>query len=103
MSPVRALSRGRIRLRALVLLLVVLVPGAPAEVSATPVAAAEIVEYDLLDTPQRPPARGAHRPVAPLRPAPLPDPAPGAPEGRPLLAPRPPYPLRVLRTVVLRC
>ncbi|MGW0334148.1 hypothetical protein ACWD0J_20165 [Streptomyces sp. NPDC003011] len=98
------LPRHRAWPRLLVLLLALLVPGSPAEVSATPVAAAELVEYDALDTVLRPPARGAHRPAVPLRPAPLTGPAPGVPESRPLPAPpRPPYALRALRTVVLRC
>jgi hypothetical protein len=88
----------------LVLLLAVLLPGAPADVSAIPVAAAENVEYDALDPVLRPPARGARRPVVPLRPTRLPGPAPGGTVSRPLPAPPgPPYALRVLRTVVLRC
>ncbi|MEU9270525.1 hypothetical protein AB0E04_34480 [Streptomyces sp. NPDC048251] len=100
MSPAARLPRSRTWLRTLVLLLALLVPGATAEVSATPVAAAELAEYDVLDTALRP-APCAHRPAAPLRPAALPAPAPGVPADPPRPAPhRPSY---ALRTVVLRC
>ncbi|GCB47852.1 hypothetical protein SNL152K_5165 [Streptomyces sp. NL15-2K] len=61
-------------------------------------------EYDALDTVLRPAARGTARPVAPLRPAPLPDAEPAAPAARPLpVTPRTPHALHALRTVVLRC
>ncbi|MFC8365952.1 hypothetical protein ACFUIY_39555 [Streptomyces griseorubiginosus] len=93
-------------LRALVLLLVLLVPGAPAQTHAAHVVAGETAEYDVLDTALRPPARTAHRTAAavPLRPAPRPGTAPAVPEGRRLPAPpRPPYELPALRSVVLRC
>ncbi|MER5196270.1 hypothetical protein ACWD3J_23905 [Streptomyces sp. NPDC002755] len=102
MSPTARLPRSRTWLRTLVLLLALLVPGAATEVAAAPVAA-EVAEYDVLDTALRP-APCAHRPAALRRPAPLPDPAPGAPADRPRPAPhRPSYALHALRTVVLRC
>lgn len=104
MSTARGLPRSRAWLRVLVLLLAVLVPGAPCEVAAMPVASVEIVEYDAFDTALRPPADGAHRAVAPPRPACRPARTPGVPPGRPLPPPaEPPYTLDVLRTVVLRC
>ncbi|MFF1446077.1 hypothetical protein [Streptomyces sp. NPDC058295] len=103
MSPAARLPRSRTWLRTLVLLLALLVPGAAAEISAAPVAAAELAEYDVLDTALRP-APCAHRPAAPPRPAALPAPAPGVPADPPRPAPhRPSYALHVLRTVVLRC
>ncbi|WP_329218883.1 hypothetical protein OG352_21005 [Streptomyces sp. NBC_01485] len=102
-STARMHPRSRAWLRVLVMLLALLVPGAPAEVSAKPVAAAEFAEYDVVEPVLRP-APCAHRPAAPLRPAPLPAPAPGVPADRPLPAPpSPSYALHVLRTVVLRC
>ncbi|MGW1722738.1 hypothetical protein ACWCQK_07350 [Streptomyces sp. NPDC002306] len=105
----RRLPYGRACLRALVLLLALLVPGTHAEIHAAPAAFAAAgetaAEYDVLDGALRPPARTAHRPVAPLRPAPLPDPAPGAARGpagtAPLGSSYPPHP--ALSTVVLRC
>ncbi|MCX5055898.1 hypothetical protein OG895_18870 [Streptomyces sp. NBC_00201] len=106
MSTARHLPRGRAWLRTLVLLLALLVPGAHAEVHATPVAAAETVGYDALDAALRPPAEAVRRTVAVLRPAPrpIPAPAPATPAGRPRQAPpRPPHALPALRTVVLRC
>jgi hypothetical protein len=104
MSTARSLPRSRAWLRALVLLLALLVPGAHAEVHATPVVSMQTAEYDVLDAALRPSAPAAHRPVAPDRPALLPDPAPEAPGTRTLPAPpRPPYALRTLRTAVLRC
>ncbi|MFC9286595.1 hypothetical protein [Streptomyces sp. NPDC057052] len=101
-STARNLPRHRSWLRVLVLLLAVLVPGAPTAVCApAPVAAAEIVEYDALDA-LRPTGAAARRTAAP-RPAP----APAAPRGRVTPAPpRPPYPPAAPgapRTVVLRC
>ncbi|MEV2210534.1 hypothetical protein AB0H86_03300 [Streptomyces sp. NPDC050997] len=104
MSTARGLPRSRAWLRVLVLLLAVLVPGTPAEVSAAPGVSVEIVEYDVLDTALRPPARDAHRPAVPPRRAPDLGPAPAVPRGRPQPAPpKPPYALHALRTVVLRC
>ncbi|MFF7447736.1 MULTISPECIES: hypothetical protein [unclassified Streptomyces] len=102
------MSSTRTWLRAFVLLLALLVPGghagAHAATAVAPAVSAELVEYDVLDTALRPPARAAHRPVAPLGPAPRPAPAPGVPADRPLpVPPRPPYALPLLRTVVLRC
>ncbi|SES39222.1 hypothetical protein SAMN04487983_104828 [Streptomyces sp. yr375] len=103
-STARRHSRSRAWLRVLVVLLALLVPGAPAEVSAKPVAAAaEFAEYDVVEPVLRP-APCAHRPAAPLRPAPLPTPAPGVPAAPPLRTPpSPSYALHILRTVVLRC
>lgn len=107
MSPsARTLPRSRAWLRAFVLLLALLVPGAHSGTHiTTPVAVGEIAEYDVLDTALRPPARAAHRPVAPLRPAQRPAPAHGVPVGPPPLPtpPQPPYTPRTLRSVVLRC
>ncbi|NNN31534.1 hypothetical protein HLK59_14405 [Streptomyces sp. S3(2020)] len=101
------MSSTRTWLRAFVLLLALLVPGAHSGAhaaipvtSVTSVAAGEAAEYDVLDTALRPPARAAHRPVASPRTAP----APGVPAVRPL--PKPPHPSyapHILRSVVLRC
>nr|WSY53543.1 hypothetical protein OG999_27755 [Streptomyces sp. NBC_00886] len=107
-STARSLPRSRAWLRALVLLLALLVPGTHAEARATPLtsSAETTVEYDALDTAAalRPPSLTVHRPAAPLRPAPGPSAAPGVPACRPLPTPPwPPYTLRALRTVVLRC
>lgn len=103
MSPAARLPRSRTWLRTLVLLLALLVPGSAAEVSAAPVTAAGITEYDVLDTALRP-APFAHRLATPRRAAPLASPAPVAPANRPDPAPlRPPYTLHILRVVVLRC
>ncbi|MFF7281811.1 hypothetical protein [Streptomyces griseorubiginosus] len=106
MSTVRRLPHRLGPLRALVLLLVLLVPGAPAQAHAVHVVAGEVAEYDVLDTALRPPTRTAHRTAAavPLRPAPLPGTAPAVAESRRLPEPpRPPYALPALRSVVLRC
>lgn len=102
------MSSTRTWLRAFVLLLALLVPGAHtgahAATTSTPVLAAEIAEYDILDTALRPPARAAHRPVVPLCPAPRPAPAFPAPAVRVLPAPpRAPYAAHTLRSTVLRC
>jgi hypothetical protein len=97
------MSSIRTWLRAFVLLLALLVPGAPAGApAAVPVAVGEIAEYDVLDTALRPADR---HPVAPPRPAPrVEPPSPAVPEGTPLPAPpHPSYRLLTLRTVVLRC
>ncbi|MGV9942210.1 hypothetical protein [Streptomyces sp. NPDC003401] len=101
-STARTLPRHRSWLRVLVLLLAVLVPGAPTTARApAPVAAAEIVEYDAQDAP-RPTGAAARRAVEPR-----PDPAPATARGRLLPAPpRPPHPPAAPdtpRTVVLRC
>ncbi|CAM5742886.1 hypothetical protein SALBM311S_08083 [Streptomyces alboniger] len=104
MSTARGLPRSRAWLRVLALLLAVLVPGGPAEVSAPPAVSMEIVEYDVLDTALRPPAHDAHRPAVPPRRASRPGLAPAVPRGRP--RPKPPYALHTPhapRTVVLRC
>ncbi|MDH6451273.1 MULTISPECIES: hypothetical protein [unclassified Streptomyces] len=104
MSTVRRPPHRHAWLRALVLLLALLVPGAPAQTHAAHVVAGEIAEHDVLDTALRPPARAAQRAAVPLRPAPRPEPVPGVPADRPRPAPpRPPYALPVLRSVVLRC
>ncbi|MEU6143456.1 hypothetical protein ABZ848_24230 [Streptomyces sp. NPDC047081] len=104
MSTARRLPHSRTWLRVLVLLFALLVPGAHTEVHAAPVASVETVEYDALDAAVRPPADAVRRAAVPLRPAPLPAPAPHAAPGRPRPAvPGPSYPLRCLRTVVLRC
>ncbi|MET8078316.1 hypothetical protein [Streptomyces sp. NPDC005303] len=106
MSSVRRPPRSREWLRALVLLLALLVPGVHVQAHAPavpPSAAGESVEYDVLDTVLRPPARAVHRAAVPLRPVPS-QVAPAAPADRPLPAPpRPPYALPALRSVVLRC
>lgn len=108
MSTARRPSRSTVWLRTLVLLLALLVPGAPVQAHGTPVAAVgEITGYDVLDTALRPPARAVHRPAVPLRPAPHQETAPGSRGERPVPAvPRPPYVLpglSALRSVVLRC
>ncbi|WP_405949148.1 hypothetical protein OG588_24275 [Streptomyces prunicolor] len=105
-SPAHRLPRSHVWLRALVLLLALLVPGTHAEMRATPVASSveTTIEYDVLDTAAalRPVSLTVHRPTAPLRPAP--GPAATAPRARSFPAPpSPPYTLRALRTVVLRC
>jgi hypothetical protein len=103
-STVRRPPHRHAWLRALVLLLALMLPGAPAETHAAHVVAGETAEHDILDTALRPPARTVPRTAVPLRPAPRPEPVPGMPAGRPLPAsPRPPYTLPALRSVVLRC
>ncbi|MFE3033725.1 hypothetical protein ACFXKY_19050 [Streptomyces canus] len=106
MSSVRRAPCSRDWLRVLVLLLALVVPGAHVQAHAMPpVPAGELVEYDVLDTALRPPARTVHRTAVPLRPDPRPETVPGGPaDRRPLPAsPRPPYALPALRSVVLRC
>ncbi|MGW0771689.1 hypothetical protein [Streptomyces sp. NPDC002676] len=111
MSTARRLPRSRAWLRVLVLLLALLVPGARAEACAAPVASGETVEYDgpydaLYDAPGlavRPPAGAVRRTAVPLSPAPLAAPASAAAEHPLPAAPPPPYTLRTLRSVVLRC
>ncbi|MFG2778179.1 hypothetical protein ACGFY7_10020 [Streptomyces prunicolor] len=105
-SPAGHLPRSRVWLRAFVLLLALLVPGTHAEMRAMPVASSveTTIEYDVLDTAAalRPVPLTVQRPTAPLRPAP--GPASQAPRVRSFRAPpSPPYTLRALRTVVLRC
>ncbi|MFF9770099.1 hypothetical protein ACF1GT_26555 [Streptomyces sp. NPDC014636] len=96
-------SRGW--LRVLALLLALWVPAhVPAQALPDLPVAAETDGHDVLDPPLRPPARVVHRADAPERLAPLPDPAPARPAGRPCPAtPRVPYAPPLLRTVVLRC
>ncbi|MFI6033856.1 hypothetical protein ACIBBD_06740 [Streptomyces sp. NPDC051315] len=104
MSSTRSLPPGRARLRVVALLLAVLVPVVPAGPAETPPVAAEITEYDTLDTAPRPLPGASPRTAPPPRPAPRPEPAPGVPPGRPLpVPPGPPHALDALRTVVLRC
>ncbi|MBO7936906.1 hypothetical protein ACGFZG_31330 [Streptomyces antibioticus] len=104
-STARRVSRGRAWLRAVVLLLALLAPGAAAEVSVASVAA-EVVEYDVAGPVLRP-APGVRRPAVPPSPVPPPPAPPAAPAARPGTerpAPRgAPYALVVSRTVVLRC
>ncbi|MER5434051.1 hypothetical protein [Streptomyces sp. NPDC002588] len=108
MSTTARPSRSRAWLRTLVLLLALLLPGAPAELAAAPVVAGETVEYDAAAAAPGP-APCAPRPAAPPRPAPRPAPASGGPAAPARPAPStPPYALLtlrsvVLRTVVLRC
>jgi hypothetical protein len=102
MSTARSLPLGRVWPRALVLLLVLLVPGARAEMHTAPVVAVDFADHDVLDTALRPPSRTAPRPVEPARTAP--DAAPGVPEGGSSpAAPWPPAALPALCSVVLRC
>ena len=104
MSTVRRLPHRHVWLRTLVLVLALLAAGAPAQTHAAHVAAGEIVEYDVLDTALRPPARAAHRTAVPMRPAPCQETASDIRERRSVPAPpRPPYALPALRSVVLRC
>jgi hypothetical protein len=104
MSTTRSLPRGRAWPRALVLLLVLLVPGARAEMHTAPVVAVDFADHDVLDTALRPPSRTAPRPVEPARTAPAPDAAPGVSKGgSPFAAPWPPAALPALCSVVLRC
>ncbi|WP_031484323.1 hypothetical protein [Streptomyces bicolor] len=114
MSTARNLPRSRTWLRALVLLLALLVPGAHAQAHAVPAVlgvSGEAAEHDVLDTALRPPARADRRSTARRRgpaptptPMPVPVPAPGVPARLSAAAPpRPPYVPHILRTVVLRC
>jgi hypothetical protein len=101
----------RLWLRVLVLALALVLPAAhgTAHASGAPPVASEtaLVEYDLVETAPRPPARHHQRPATATRPAP---PAAGSPApattARPPLAPAPPRSPsapHVLRSVVLRC
>ncbi|MFJ6085414.1 hypothetical protein ACIQI8_28870 [Streptomyces sp. NPDC092369] len=101
MSTARRHPHSRAWLRVLMLLLVLLVPGETATAAPTPVAV-ESVEYDAVEAALPPLVRTvARRPDAPLRPTPLPAPAPYRPKV--LSAAVPPHVPDVLRTVVLRC
>ncbi|MFF0200942.1 hypothetical protein [Streptomyces sp. NPDC005017] len=101
--PTRRLSWPRVLVLVLALLL-----GTPPGVGGLTAPAltvpGESVEYDVLDSALRPPARSARRTAASPRPAPA---GPAAPRTGPgplhPASPRPPYALRGLRTVVLRC
>ncbi|MGW0191238.1 hypothetical protein ACWDV7_36740 [Streptomyces sp. NPDC003362] len=106
MSAAPSLPRSRAGLRVLVLLLALLIPGSHVEATGMPVAAGEVAEADLVVVAPRPVVRSARRaavPRPPLRtgatgPARcLPGHLPAAPP------PAPPYTLRTLRSVVLRC
>ncbi|GAA3988739.1 hypothetical protein OG252_26610 [Streptomyces sp. NBC_01352] len=108
--PALGPARRRAWPRVLVLLLALFVPGAHAGAPAVPALAvaaeggSAVFEYDVLDTVLRPVTRGSGRPVAPLRPAPFPDPVPAAAAARLLpVPPCTPPALRALRSVVLRC
>ncbi|MFE0510811.1 hypothetical protein [Streptomyces sp. NPDC058964] len=106
MSTTRRPRRGRTWPRVLVLLLVLLVPGARAEMHVAPVVAADIVDHDTLDTALRPPSRTTPRPAVPARPASSPDRVAAVAErlpGPPAAVRRPPHALQCLRSVVLRC
>ncbi|MEY9992563.1 hypothetical protein ABIE67_004595 [Streptomyces sp. V4I8] len=117
-STARCRSRSHAWLRALVLLLALLVPGAHAQAHALPAltgapgasgasGSGEVAEHDVLDTVLRPPARADRRNAvrpARLSPGPPPKPARGVRACPPRPAPpRPPYLSHILRTVVLRC
>ncbi|MCH0566984.1 MULTISPECIES: hypothetical protein [unclassified Streptomyces] len=104
----RALPHSRTWLRAFVLLLALLMPGALAELPAAPAAvAAESAEHDVADTVWvRAPARAGHRTAArrtAVRQPSAPLPVPGAVPGRGAPAPRAPHALAALRSVVLLC
>ncbi|MET7480529.1 hypothetical protein ABZT17_40200 [Streptomyces sp. NPDC005648] len=103
MSTARHLRPGRSWLRVLVLLLALLAPGEAYAVPSTPVEC--VTPYDGVEAALPPLLRTVHRrvvaPRPPLRPSPLPAPAPDRAE--PLfdaVLPRTPH---TLRTVVLRC
>ncbi|MFF4754750.1 hypothetical protein ACWD5R_17415 [Streptomyces sp. NPDC002514] len=103
MSSTRTLRSGRVWLRVLVLL-ALLVPGTLTEAHTTPVVAGNIVQHDGFDTALRPPPRAVHHPLAAARPSPLADPPTAVPHGQPLpLPPRPSHALRARCSVVLRC
>ncbi|WP_333776388.1 hypothetical protein [Streptomyces sp. IBSBF 3136] len=107
MSGTPGLPRTRARLRVLVLLLALWVPGAHVQATAAPALSvpAGTAEHDVLDSPLRPPARALHQPDAADRTAPpaaAPAPARPAPGPRPAV-PLPPSAVPLLRTVVLRC
>ncbi|MGW1539364.1 hypothetical protein ACWCPM_03580 [Streptomyces sp. NPDC002309] len=102
----RRAARRRVWPRLLVLLLALLLPMAHAEAAAGPVAvvAGEAVEADVLDTALRPPGRGGHRPAVAQRPVRAAAPQEPSTQARPAHAPTgPPYTLRTVRSVVLRC
>ncbi|WP_369170523.1 hypothetical protein AB5J49_23120 [Streptomyces sp. R28] len=120
MSTARGPLHSRAWLRGLVLLLVLLVPGAHTQAHAVPMASVangangpsgtsgtsgELAEHDVLDPVLRPPARPDRRTTVRLRPAPLPKSAPSGVRACPPrpAPPRPPYVPHILRTVVLRC
>jgi hypothetical protein len=102
--PARSRNWPRVWLRVLVILLALLMPGAPVAAAGLPVVVAatpEVTEGDPSEAALRPVTRGPRPPVVTRRPTP-PGPAPVRP---PLLLPVPPspYPLSALRCVVLRC
>ncbi|MET8981512.1 hypothetical protein ABZX85_38545 [Streptomyces sp. NPDC004539] len=104
MSSTRLLSRGRVWLRALVVVLALLVPGEACTVPCVAMAV-ESVEYDVVDSGLRPSAAPVERAVTVLRPAALPGGPAEVPEWVPAKAPeiRVPHGLSALRCVVLRC
>ncbi|WP_018547501.1 hypothetical protein [Streptomyces sp. LaPpAH-108] len=88
-------------MRALLLLLVLLVPHVEAAAQAGPTGTVVAeCEHEVPVTPSRSTGRTVLRPDAPA-PLPTPDPAPGTPRTRP--APTALSPAPQLRTVVLRC
>ncbi|MFE7897951.1 hypothetical protein ACFU3E_10595 [Streptomyces sp. NPDC057424] len=94
--------------RVLVLLLVLLVPGAHAEAHTGPATTmsgeSTTVECDLLDPALRPPPRGSRRTAVPLSPAPFRNPGPAHTAQHPVpVPPDPPHDPRPLRSEVLRC
>ncbi|MEV5433493.1 hypothetical protein [Streptomyces sp. NPDC052701] len=98
------------RLRVLVLLLTLLVAGAPVRAQAAPAGAAPgdngcpAVEHDVPDSAVRSAPRHGRRPAAPPRPAPSPAARRAASGPRPApRPPRPPHTGNALRRVVLRC
>ncbi|MGX1131710.1 hypothetical protein RKD49_003900 [Streptomyces glaucescens] len=106
MSAAPSLPRSRVWLRVLVLLLALLIPGSHVEATGMPVAAGEVAEADLVVAAPRPVAHRARRAAVPEPPVRageagparcLPGRLPAAPP------PAPPYTLRTLRSVVLRC
>ncbi|MFD9980112.1 hypothetical protein ACFWZJ_06950 [Streptomyces massasporeus] len=108
-QPAPRSPRRHASLRVLVLLLALLVPGAPAEAhtgwTAGVSGESTTVECDLLDTALRPPARAVRRTAAvPLSPASLPGPGPASTaQHRVPVPPGPPLDPRPLRSEVLRC
>ncbi|MER5834530.1 hypothetical protein ABT116_27790 [Streptomyces sp. NPDC002130] len=107
-QPVPRGPRRHARLRVLVLLLALLVPGAHAEAHTgwtAPVSGENTtVECDLFDTALRPPARGARRVAVPPATAPFPAPGPSYAAQRSVpVPPNPPHGPRPPRSEVLRC
>ncbi|MFJ7340560.1 hypothetical protein ACIQU3_09720 [Streptomyces sp. NPDC101110] len=107
-QPVPRAPRRHVRLRVLVLLLALLLPGAHAEaytgVTAPVPAEHTTVECDLLDTAPRPAPRAARRVTDPPAPALPTGSGPTRPARRSTpVPPSPPHDPRPLRSEVLRC